>query len=323
MKAAVVTQYGSPDAVHIEDVAEPVPRDDEVLIRVRAASLNPLDWHLMHGTPRVTRLVMGLRRPKISRPGIDVAGTVESIDQNVTQFKPGDDVFGCCRGAFAEYACTVATKLARKPADITFEQAAALPIAGLTALQALRDKAHVQPLQNVLINGASGGVGTFAIQIAKIIGAHVTAVCSARNADLVCSLGAEHVIDYTRDDFTNSSEHYDVLFDLAATHSLSACRRVLTADGTYVCAGVLGASVLTLPARSLASAVLGPFIRQKFITLFASQKQADLDTLAHLVSERKLVAVIDRRFPLSEIADAVRYLAQKHARGKVIVTVAA
>src|SRR5438046_3578417 len=239
MKAVVYTDYGSPDVIQFRDIKKPVPNDNQVLIKVRAASINPLDWHFMEGTPYIVRaLGVGLRKPKDPRLGVDMAGEVEAVGKNVTQFKPGDEVFGTGHGAaFAEYVCAGKTKLAMKPANLTFEQAAAVPIAGLTALQGLRDKGKVQPGQKVLINGASGGVGTFAVQIAKSFGADVTGVCSTRNLDMVRSLAADHVIDYTKEDFAKGDQHYDVILDNVPNHSLSECRRVLKPTGKYVMIG--------------------------------------------------------------------------------------
>jgi NADPH:quinone reductase-like Zn-dependent oxidoreductase len=234
MKAVVYYEYGSPDVLRLEEVQKPTPKDNEVLLRVCAASVNPYDWHFMRGMPYLVRIPAGLRKPKVPRLGADVAGRVETIGRNVTQFKPGDEVFGTCRGAFAEYACASEAALVIKPDNLTFEQAAAAPIAALTALQGLRDKGHIQPAQKVLINGAAGGVGTFAVQIAKSFGAQVSAVCSTRNVDMVRSLGVDLVIDYTREDFTKSGQHYDLIFDLVANHSLSACRRVLNPKGIYI-----------------------------------------------------------------------------------------
>ena len=237
MKAAVYRRYGSPDVVRIEDVGKPVPKDNEVLIEVRAASVNPLDWHTMRGTPYFIRMMTGLRRPKIARLGVDVAGQVEAVGSNVTRFKPGDPVFGACSGAFAEYVCTRESALAAKPDNVTFEQAAAVPVAALTALQSLRDKGKIQPGQKVLINGAAGGVGTFAVQIARSFGADVTGVCSTRNVDMVRSIGADRAVDYTQEDFTRSGQRYDLILDLVGNHSLLACRRALNPKGTYVAAG--------------------------------------------------------------------------------------
>ena len=232
MKAAIYTNYGPPDVVHVTDVEKPVPKDDEVLIKVRAASVNPLDWRLMKGEPRFLRLFFGLRKPRRGRPGVDVAGEVEAVGRNVTQFKPGDEVFGSCRAAFAEYVCTAAeSKIAMKPDNVTFEQAASVNVAGLTALQGLRDKGKIQPGSKVLINGAAGGVGTFAVQIAKSFGADVTGVCSTRNVAMVKSIGANEVIDYTQHDFTTSDQRYDLILDCVGNHSFSACRRVLNPQG--------------------------------------------------------------------------------------------
>jgi NADPH:quinone reductase-like Zn-dependent oxidoreductase len=241
MKAAVYTGYGPPEVVHIVDLEKPVPKDNEVSIRVRAASVNPMDWHFMQGKPYVGRLAFGLRKPKDARVGRDVAGEVEAVGCNVTEFKPGDGVFGACRGAFAEYACASDSRLAMKPENVTFEQAAAVPVAALTALQGLRDKGKMQPGQKVLINGAAGGVGTFAVQIAKSLGGNVTGVVSTRNLEMVRSIGADLVVDYTREDFTRGGQRYDLVFDLIGNHSLSACRRVLSPNGTYIAAGVIGA----------------------------------------------------------------------------------
>ena len=232
MKAIVYHNYGSPDVLRFEEIEKPIAGDNEVLIKVRAASVNPLDWHFMRGTPYLVRLMAGLRKPKVTRLGVDVAGQVEAVGRNVTQFKPGDEVFGSCRGAFAEYACAPPSRaLVMKPDNVTFEQAASVPVAAFTALQGLRDKGHIQPGQKVLINGAAGGVGTFAVQIAKSFGADVTGVCSTRNVDMVRSIGADQVIDYTQEDFTKSGQRYDLIFDCVGNHSLSACRRVLNPKG--------------------------------------------------------------------------------------------
>jgi NADPH:quinone reductase-like Zn-dependent oxidoreductase len=237
MKAAVYTRYGPPDVVQITDVEKPVPKDHEVLIRVRAASVNPGDWHFMRGAPYFLRIMTGLRKPKVTRLGIDVAGQVEAVGRNVTQFKPGNEVFGACRGAFAEYACTSESSLVTKPNNVTFEQAGSVPVAALTALQGLRNKGQIQPGQKILINGAAGGVGTFAVQIAKWFGAHVTGVCSTRNVEMVRSIGADQVIDYTQEDFTKGTQRYDLMFDSVGNHSLSACRRLLNPKGIYIVNG--------------------------------------------------------------------------------------
>jgi NADPH:quinone reductase-like Zn-dependent oxidoreductase len=320
MKAAVYTRYGPPDVVQINDVEKPVPKDNEVLIKVRAASVDPLDWHLMRGTPYIGRLMFGLRKPKITRPGVDVAGQVEAVGRNVTQFKPGDEVFGSCRGAFAEYACTSESALVTKPNSVTFEQAASAPVAAFTALQGLRDKGRIQPGQKVLINGAAGGVGTLAVQIAKSFGADVTGVCSTRNVDMVRSIGADQVIDYTQEDFTKSGQHYDLIFDLVANHSLLACRRVLNPKGIYIAAGVLGVSMIGLLARLMTAPVLSLFVSQKFVMLMARSSNEDLTIMHELMKAGKVTPVIDRRYRLSEVPEAIRYLAEGHARGKVVIT---
>jgi NADPH:quinone reductase-like Zn-dependent oxidoreductase len=320
MKAAVYTSYGPPDVLHIRDVDQPVPSDDEVLIKVRAASVNPLDWHLMRGTPYLGRLAFGLRKPKITRPGVDVAGQMEAVGRNVTQFQPGDEVFGSCRGAFAEYACTSESKLVIKPENVTFEQAASVPVAAFTALQGLRDKGHIQPGQKVLINGAAGGVGTLAVQIAKWFEAEVTGVCSTRNVNMVRSLGADRVIDYTQQDFTRSGQHYDVIFDLVANHSLLACRRVLNPQGIYIGAGVLGGALLGVVVRLLTAPLWSRFVSQNFVMLMARSKKEDLTLMHELMQAGKVKPVVDRRYALSEVPQAIRYLAEGHARGKVVIT---
>ena len=322
MKAIVCRNYGSPDVLKCEEIEKPTAGDDEILIKVRAASVNPLDWHLMRGTPYIGRIMTGLRKPKITRPGVDVAGGVEAVGRNVTQFKPGDNVFGSCRGAFAEYACTSESALVMKPYNVTFEQAASAPVAAFTALQGLRDKGQIQPGQKVLINGAAGGVGTFTVQIAKWFGADVTGVCSTRNVDLVRSIGADRDIDYTQPDFTESGECYDLIFDLVANHSLLACRRVLNPKGRYIGAGVLsGVSMIGLPARWITVLVLSRFVSQKFVMFMARRSKEDLTIMRELMEAGKVTPVIDKRYRLSEVPEAIRYLAEGHARGKVVITV--
>jgi NADPH:quinone reductase-like Zn-dependent oxidoreductase len=321
MKAAVYTRYGSPDVLQIRDVEKPVPKDNEVLIKVRAASVNPLDWHLMRGMPYFVRIVAGLRKPKNPRPGVDVAGQVEAVGRNVTQFKPGDEVFGTCRGALAEYACTSERSLVMKPDNVTFEQAASAPIAAFTALQGLRDKGQIRPGQNILINGAAGGVGTFTVQIAKSFGAKVTGVCSTRNVDMVRSIGADQVIDYTQEDFTKGGQRYDLLFDLVGNHSLSACRRVLNPKGTYIMAGGTAGRWMIGPlARSIKALVLSRFVSQKLVGLLAKGNKEDLTILRELMEAGKVTPVIDRRYRLSEVPEAIRYLEEGHARGKIVIT---
>ena len=321
MKAAVYRRYGPPDVVHIEDVQKPSPKDNEVLLKVRAASVNPLDAGLMKGKPHSFRLLFGLRKPRLTRPGVDVAGQVEAVGRNVTQFKPGDEVFGSCRGAFAEHACTQESKLVIKPANVTFEQAASVPVGALTALQGLREKAHIQARQKVLINSAAGGVGTFAVQIAKSFGAEVTGVCSPRNVDLVRLIGADHVIDYTQQDFTESGQRYDVIFDCYVNHALSACRRVLNPEGTYVMVGGPAKRwTIGILAPIVKALVLSPFVSQKFVVFIARSRREDLAIISELMATGKITPVIDRRYRLSEVPEAIRYLEQRHARGKVIIT---
>jgi len=319
MKAAVYNRYGPPDVIQITDVDKPVPKDNEVLIKVRAASANPLDFHLLRGEPYIARLLFGLRRPKITRPGVDVAGQVEAVGRSATQFRPGDEVFGCCRGAFAEYACTPASKLALKPDNVTFEQAASVPVAALTALQGLRDKGMLRPGQKALINGAAGGVGTFAVQIAKSLGAQVTGVCSTRNVEMVRSIGADQVIDYTRQDFTKGGRRYDLIFDLVANHSVLACRRLLNPKGTYVLAGALSGGLIGFLAFPIKTLALSLIVSQKFAAFIARVNQQDLTIMRELMGTGKVIPVIDRRYSLSEVPEAIRYLEEGHARGKVII----
>jgi NADPH:quinone reductase-like Zn-dependent oxidoreductase len=318
MKAAIYTRYGPPDVVQITDVEKPVPKDNEVLIRVRAASVNPLDWHFMRGTPYIVRLRAGLRRPKITRLGVDVAGPVESVGRNVTQFNPGDDVFGACRGAFAGYVCAVEDKLAPKPANLSFEDAAAVPVAALSALQGLRDKGRIQRGHKVLVDGASGGVGTFAVQIAKSFGAEVTAVCSTRNVETARSRGADHVIDYTREDFTKNGQRYDLILAANAYHSIFDYRRALSQDGTYVMVGGGGVPILQV-------LLLGPLLSligsRKMCFVSAKINKKDLVVLKDLLEAGNVVPVIDKRYPLSDVAEALRYLEEGHAQGKVVITV--
>jgi NADPH:quinone reductase-like Zn-dependent oxidoreductase len=337
MKAAVYTRYGPPEVVKIKDVEKPVPKDDGVLIKVRAASVNPLDAGLMKGGGRV---VNGLRKPKVKGLGVDVAGQVEAVGRNVTQFKPGDEVFGVCindpqdsavrvwipQGAFAEYACAPESALVMKPDNVTFEQAASAPVAAFTALQGLRDKGQIQPGQKVLINGAAGGVGTFAVQIAKSFGAEVTGVCRTRNVDMVRSIGADHVIDYTQqdytqEDFTKSGQRYDLIFDCIGNHSLSACRRVLNPKGIYIMVGERsGRGMIGILARLITALVLSRFGSQKLLTFLARPTKDDLTIMRDLMKAGKVKPVIDRRYTLSEVPEAIRYLEEGHARGKVVIS---
>ena len=325
MKAIIHCEYGSPDVLKFEDVAKPGPNDDQVLIKVRAASLNALDAYLIRDT-WFGRLIFGLRKPRDTRLGRDVAGQVEAVGKNVTQFNPGDEVFGICRGALAEYAVTLERALVIKPANVTFEQAASIPLAGLTALQGLRE-GKTQPGQKVLINGATGGVGTFAVQIAKSLGAEVTAVCSTRNVDLVRSIGADHVIDYTKEDFTKSDQRYDVIFDNVCNHSFFERRRVLTPKGICVLAGIGGAGVkegqaLGRIAGNLFTARgLSLFVDQKFAQYMTKMSKQDLIMLGDLIQTGKLRPVIERTYKLSDAPEALRHLDGGHARGKVIITV--
>lgn len=319
MKANVYRCYGSPDVVRYEDIVKPTPADHEVRVKVQAASVNPLDWHYMEGTPYLVRAGLGFGRPESPRLGVDFAGTVDAVGKQVTRFKPGDEVFGGQIGAFAEYVLIPENdSIALKPTAVAFEQAAAAPIAGITALQALRGRLHAG--QKVLINGASGGVGTFAVQIAKSMGAEVTGVCSTRNLELVRSIGADHVIDYTREDFTRSSERYDLIVDNVATHSVLEYRRVLNPQGIYVQIGSTEVGnwfgFFKLP---LEGKLLSPFMTQKFGMMGASLTKEDLVNLGGLMESGKVKPVIDRRYKMSEAAAALRYVEGGHARGKVVL----
>jgi NADPH:quinone reductase-like Zn-dependent oxidoreductase len=323
MKAVVRRCYGSADVLRVEELAKPSVADKQVLVRVRAAALNPLDSHFMRGTPYLVRLSLGLGRPEKARLGVDFAGTVEAVGSSVRRFKPGDEVFGGTSGAFAEYLSIAEDgDLARKPSDIPFEQAAAVPIAGITALQALRDQGHLHSGETVLINGASGGVGTFAVQIAKAYGAEVTGVCSTRNLDMVRALGADHVIDYSREDFTRGAQRYDLIVDTVGNHPLLELRRVLTPSGIFVGVGGPSDGKWFAPMdRWLDARMLAPFVRQRLVMFLAELNAPDLAVLADLMREGKVKPVIDRRYDLSEAAEAMRYLEKGHARGKIILTV--
>src|SRR5438552_10511842 len=317
MKAVVYTNYGSPDVLEIRDVKKPVPNDDQVLVKVRAASLNPLDWHYMEGTPYMIRAMgAGLRKPKSPRLGVDLAGQVEAVGKNVTQFKPGDEVFGTGHGAtFAEYVCAGKTKLVLKPANITFEQAAAVPVAALTALQGLRDKGKVQPGQKVLINGASGGVGTFAVQLAKSFGADVTGVCSTKNLDPVRSLGADHVIDYTKEDFTSGAQRYDLILDNVGTQPLLGFRRALKPQGICVMIGGGGPNEgrwIGALARPVKALLLSPFVSQKMSMMLAEIRQEDLTVMRDLMEAGKVTPVVDKTYPLNQVREAMKYLEAGH-----------
>ncbi len=325
MKAAVLSRYGPPDAVQIQDVAKPVPKDNEILIRVRAASVNPLDQGGMRGKPYLARIMGGVRKPRDTRLGADVAGQVEAVGKNITRFKPGDQVFGVCKGAFAEYACTTEkasflSALATKPKNLTFEQAAAVPVAGITALQGLRDKGKIQPGWKVLINGAAGGVGTFAVQIAKWFGADVTGVCSTRNVNMVRSLGADRVIDYTHEDFTKSGQRYDLVFDCVGNHSLFACRGVLSPQGKCIVVGGPHGDWLR-PLDRLIKALVLSWFGSWIVPFMARASKEDLTILGELVETGKVTPVIDKCYRLSEVPEAMRHLETGHARGKIVITV--
>jgi NADPH:quinone reductase-like Zn-dependent oxidoreductase len=321
MKAIISDTYGSPDVLKLREIEKPELTDDGVLVRVHAASVNRGDWYTVAGI-YVARPATGLRRPKSRLIGTDFAGAVEAVGRDVTEFRPGDEVFGGRTGALAEYVCARARSVALKPARLTFEEAAAVPVAALTALQGLRDRGQIQPGQQVLINGASGGVGTFAVQIAKALGAEVTAVCSTRNVDLARSIGADHVVDYTREDFTRSDQRYDLMFDNAGSRSWSACKRVLSPQATVVLVGGQVGNRLLGPlghvVRMRLAATLGS---RKAVFFIAKFNSADMEVLRELLEAGKVTPVIDRRYEFSEIADAFRYMGEGHARGKVVVTV--
>lgn len=321
MKAIVRTKYGSPDVLGLQEIDRPAPTDNQVLVRVQAVAVNPLDWHILRGEPFLVRLMgFGLLKPKHHILGADVAGRVEAVGKDVIQFKAGDDVFGSSMGGFAEYVCVREHKLVLKPGAMTFEQAAAVPVAGITALQALRDHGRLQSGQQVLINGASGGVGTFAIQIAKVLGAQVTGVCSGRNFEMVRSIGADHVIDYTKDDFWLNGQEYDLIVDNAAFQSIRNPLRVLNATGIYV--GVGGSSSTSSVLRSLIfNPLIGKMKGRKVVSFMADLKKSDLTFLKELLEAGKIVPVIDRKYSLSETPQAIRYVEEGHARGKVIINV--
>jgi len=337
MKAIVYTDYGSPDVLKCVEIEKPAPGSNEVLIKVRAASINPLDNGEMKGLPFLVRLIFGLHKPtaeRPGRPGVDVAGQVESIGRNVTRFKPGDEVFGVCidnpqasgtsvwlhrHGAFAEYVCAPESTLALKPANVTFEQAASAPVAALTALQGLRDKGRIQPERRVLVHGAGGGVGTFAVQIAKSFGADVTGVSRTTSLEMVRSIGADRVIDYTKEDFTASGLRYDVIFDCFANHPLSACRRALTPNGIYVAVG--GPGGIGVVVRLINMLVMSCFVSQKLIPFLARPNQEDLTVLRDLMATGRLRPVIDKHYTLDQVPQAIRHLIEGHTQGKIIVTV--
>ena len=320
MKAIVYREYGPPDVLRCEEIAKPAPGDGEVLLQVRAAALNPYDWHFMRGEPYAVRLMAGIGKPKNIRIGADVAGVVESVGRNVTQCKPGDAVYGICQGAFAEYVSVAESKLVKVADGVSFEQAASIPIAGLTALQALRDKGKIQPGHAVLVNGASGGVGTFGVQIAKAFGANVTGVTSTRNIELVRSLGADDIIDYTKQDFTKSDKRFDLILDCVGNHTFSECCRVLKPKGIVVPAGGKTDNWMLKPiGRMIAAAAQSFFVSQKQVSIFAKMNQADLLVMNEMLMSGKVRPIIDRRCRLAELPDAMRYLEEGHARGKVVM----
>ena len=321
MKAIVFEKYGSPDVLELKEIEKPTPKDDEVLVKIQAAATNPLDWHLMRGAPFIARLGNGLFKPKSNLLGADMAGVVEAVGKNVTEFQPGDAVFGdIFPGGFAEYVCATVDQLALKPVDLSFAEAASVPVGAFTALQGLRDAGHIQAGQTVLVNGASGGVGTFAVQIAKAYGAEVTAVCSTRNLDMVRSIGADHAIDYTQEDFTKRGQRYDLIFDAVGNRSVPDFKRALSANGICVVAG------FTTLARLFQVVARGTWVSktssQKIgLMATAHSDKTDLLFIKELLETGKVVPVIDRCYPLSETADAIRYLEEGHARGKVVIVV--
>lgn len=327
MKAYLYCDYGTSEVLKVADVEKPVPTDDQILVKVRAVSVNPFDWHFMRGTPYLMRLESGLRKPKSMRLGVDFAGTVEAVGKNVTNFKAGDEVFGGKRGAFAEYITIRADSgVALKPANISFEQAGSVAIAGLTALQAIRDKGKVQSGQKILINGASGGVGTFAVQIAHSLGANVTGVCSGRNVDMVKSLGADQVIDYTKEDFARGDQKYDVILDNVPNHSLAELRSVMTPNGKYVMIGGGGPNDgkwIGPFGRVIHAILIKPFIKQEMGMMMADPIQKDYAIMADLMQAGKVTPVIDRTYQFAELPAAIAYLEEGHARGKVVIKIAA
>jgi NADPH:quinone reductase-like Zn-dependent oxidoreductase len=322
MKAIVQDKYGSPDVLELKDIDRPVVGDDDVLVRVHAAAVNPADWHVMRGLPYIMHMVFGLLKPRIKVQGRDVSGRVEAVGKDVRQFRPGDEVYAeVDKGSFAEYTCVSEDVMELKPANLTFEQAAAIPLAANTALQGLRDRGQIQPGQRVLINGASGGVGTFAVQIAKSFGADVTGVCSTRNVDMVRSIGADHVIDYTQEDFTQGGQRYDLIFDLVGNRSLSDCRGALTPKGTLILSSGHGGRWLGPIGRIIKALLLSPLVSQRLRPLAATQSKERLVVLKELIESGKVTPVIDRTYPLSEVPEAIRYLEEGHAQGKVVITV--
>jgi NADPH:quinone reductase-like Zn-dependent oxidoreductase len=321
MKAFTRTVYGGPEVLRLEDLPMPTPAAHQLLIRVRAASVNPLDWHYMRGKPYIMRMSSGYRRPKRTRIGADLAGEVVAVGANVSEFKPGDRVFGTANGAFGEYNLAGPDRVAPMPAGLSFEEAAAVPVAGTTALEALRDQAKVQAGQRLLINGAAGGVGTFAVQLAKAFGLHVTGVCSARNIELVRSLGADRVIDYGRESFIHEDVRYDAVLDSIGNHPITAVRRVLTPTGTCVVVGGPDGRWLGPLAYGLSAVLLSPFVSQSLRLFIATGAKQDFVVLRDLIEAGKLKPAIDRCYPLAELPEAIRYLETGHARAKVVIQI--
>jgi NADPH:quinone reductase-like Zn-dependent oxidoreductase len=326
MKAIVYDKYGPPDVLELMDIAKPEAKDDEALVRVRASPANAYGWNLPSGLRYVGRMTVGLRKPGNTVAGYGLAGQVEAVGKNVTRFRPGEEVAGWCKGALAEYVSVSEDALALKPANLTFEQAAVVPTLAVTALQALRDKGHLQAGQKVLIVGASGGVGTFAVQIAKARGAHVTGVCSTRNVEMVRSIGADHVIDYTQEDYAESRERYDLILDIAGDRSLSDLRRALGPGGTLVMVGSSGVAASDLPVlrgfyRWLRAFVLSRFVRQRLRAMIQTRSTEDLATLMGLIKAGKVTPVLSATYPLSEVPEAIRHFEEGHGRGRVVITV--
>ena len=321
MKAIVQAKYGAPDVLELRDIDKPDVEEGDVLLQIRAAAVNIGDWHLLRGVPYVMRLISGLRRPVHEVPGLDLAGVVESVGAGVTNLRPGDEVFGWCHGAFAEYACAPERNFLAKPSSLRFDQAAAVGDSALTALNAVRDQGRVQSGHEVLINGASGGVGTFAVQVAKSFGARVTGVCSTKNADLVRSIGADQVIDYTREDFTHGGRRFDVMLDLVGNRSLSDCRRALATRGTYVLIGVADMGRWFGLAHQIRVLTLSPFVRQRMRVFIVRHNREDLVVLKDLVEAGKVRPVIDRHYALSEVPEALAHQGEGHAQGKVVIAV--